>query len=217
MNVLVLGATGKVGRLTVEHALKNGHQVVALARRPESLKSLADDHGNKLRLVEGDVTNGPVVRDAMKDTDGIIATFGAPLNWQTLTTVPTVRTDGAVAFLNAMNHHQIKRIVLLSGIGVGNTLPGGRPIFRYVIRPLLLGRIYRDMARQEELLRETTTDWTIVRAAELTDADSEAAPRIISEGAGESASFITRRAVARFLVESLVRKDLIKKQFVLSH
>jgi uncharacterized protein YbjT (DUF2867 family) len=37
MKVIVFGATGTVGKLTVEQLLETGHKVTAFARHPEKL------------------------------------------------------------------------------------------------------------------------------------------------------------------------------------
>ena len=46
MKVVIFGANGKTGKLLVEQALAQGHQVIAYIRRPESL--LIDNPGLKI-------------------------------------------------------------------------------------------------------------------------------------------------------------------------
>ena len=48
MNVLIVGATGPTGRLAIERATALGHQVTALARRPEALAGVSG-----VRVVKG--------------------------------------------------------------------------------------------------------------------------------------------------------------------
>lgn len=38
MRVLICGATGNIGRLSVDKAIQAGHEVTAFARTPEKLK-----------------------------------------------------------------------------------------------------------------------------------------------------------------------------------
>jgi nucleoside-diphosphate-sugar epimerase len=57
MNVLVVGATGRTGRLLARGALGRGHAVTALVRAPEKLGDLA----GRVRVVAGDVLDGGIV------------------------------------------------------------------------------------------------------------------------------------------------------------
>jgi putative NADH-flavin reductase len=71
MDVLVLGATGSVGRLVVEEALRRGHRVTALVRHPEKLGAPA------VRAVEGDALDPAAVSRAVADQDAVIYVLGA--------------------------------------------------------------------------------------------------------------------------------------------
>ena len=62
MKVIVIGATGSVGALTVQQLLKEGHAVTAFARRPETLKV---DHTN-LKLHPGDALKPDQVQAAIQ-------------------------------------------------------------------------------------------------------------------------------------------------------
>ena len=60
MNFVVLGATGRTGRLVVEQAIAAGHTVTALVRSPEKLTT-----GNsKLRVISGEATDASAVSRA---------------------------------------------------------------------------------------------------------------------------------------------------------
>src|SRR3989442_2509631 len=72
MNLLVLGATGRTGRLVVEQALAAGHTVTALVRSPEKLAT-----GNSnLRVVSGSATDKADLSRALAGADGVISTLG---------------------------------------------------------------------------------------------------------------------------------------------
>jgi uncharacterized protein YbjT (DUF2867 family) len=55
MTVLVVGATGSIGRLVVESAVRRGHAVRALARDPRIARKLLPD----AEVVVGDLTRLP--------------------------------------------------------------------------------------------------------------------------------------------------------------
>src|SRR3979409_1428120 len=72
MNLLVLGATGRTGRLVVEQALAADHGVTALVRSPEKLTLV---HSN-LRVVAGEATDKSALSEALEGADAVISTLG---------------------------------------------------------------------------------------------------------------------------------------------
>lgn len=138
---------------------------------------------------------------ALAGTDAVICTFGAPLNWSTVTRVPTICRLGTRSVLQAMTHAGVSRIVCMTAIGLGESRGRGRRVFRSFIQPLLLGRIYADRNAQEDLVRASTTRWSIIRPAELTD-DPAGPWRTVdpADRSGPEPSRIPRTTVARFLI-----------------
>jgi NAD(P)-dependent dehydrogenase (short-subunit alcohol dehydrogenase family) len=63
---LVTGSSRGLGRQIAEKVLAAGHQLVATARRPESLADLVDRHGDRVRAVELDVTDPAAARAAVR-------------------------------------------------------------------------------------------------------------------------------------------------------
>ena len=72
MNVLVVGATGSIGRLVVEEALVQGHAVRALVRSQAKARQLPPE----TQLVIGDVTRPETLAAAVEGVDGIVFTHG---------------------------------------------------------------------------------------------------------------------------------------------
>ena len=198
MRVLICGATGNIGRLTVDKALKAGHEVTALARSPEKL----EDREN-LHKAQGDVMNAASIEAAMTGQEAVVIVFGAPLNWSTLTSVPDLCTVGTRNVISAMKQHGVKRLVCMTGIGAGDSKGHGRFVYDKLILPLLLGRIYVDKNRQEREVMESDLDWTIVRPTELTDEPESGDYRVLSDLKGQKAQTIARADVADFLVQQL--------------
>jgi uncharacterized protein len=62
VRIAVIGAAGRTGRLVVEQALERGHEVRALARRPDAI----DVRGPALQIVSVDVRNA----GALANSDG---------------------------------------------------------------------------------------------------------------------------------------------------
>ncbi|CDR35560.1 hypothetical protein NBRC10512_006386 [Rhodotorula toruloides] len=69
MLVFVTGASGFVGTAVTEELLANGHQVLGLARSPQSAQKLRDLGA---QVVEGSMTDHELVKETVKKVDGVI-------------------------------------------------------------------------------------------------------------------------------------------------
>jgi len=63
LRLVVIGATGGIGRAVVDQAKQRGHDVTALIRTPEKLGSLAE----KVHVIRGDPLDTEVVKRAISD------------------------------------------------------------------------------------------------------------------------------------------------------
>ncbi len=66
-----------------------------------------------------------------------------------------------------MTRHAVERLVILSAAGVGESWRQVPLLVRVLFR-MLLRNIHADHTAQEALVRTSSMDWTIVRAAILT-------------------------------------------------
>ena len=73
LTVLVVGATGSIGRLVVEEAVRKGHAVRALAREPRQVRRLLPD----VEVVAGDLTRPDTLTAAVDGVDAIVFTHGS--------------------------------------------------------------------------------------------------------------------------------------------
>ena len=98
MNVIVFGATGSIGRLTVNALLKSGHTVKAFARNPKKLKI----KNAKLIYSPGDVLDRVDVLEAVKGQDAVLVTLGSGMSRKSI-----VRSKGTLNIINAMQSQRI--------------------------------------------------------------------------------------------------------------
>ena len=80
----------------------------------------------------------------------------------------TTLTTGTRTIVDGMTRHAVERLVILSAAGVGESW-GQVPLLARVLFRTLLRNIHADHTAQEALVRTSSMDWTIVRAAILTD------------------------------------------------
>ncbi|MEU4600322.1 NAD(P)-binding oxidoreductase [Nocardia sp. NPDC023988] len=106
MKIAVLGATGQTGRLLVTCALERGHEVVALARRPDQIEARPG-----LRVVRADVAEPGSVPAAVRGADAILSGLGVTKKQD-----PAILVDGALQIAAAA-----PRVVWLTSLGMGAT------------------------------------------------------------------------------------------------
>ncbi|MDX2017545.1 MAG: NAD(P)H-binding protein [Planctomycetota bacterium] len=215
MRLSILGAAGKVGRLTVAEALARGHHVRALARTPARIP-LTPGPGS-LERVAGDVLDPSAVERAVAGADAVVCTFGAPLTWETITREPTICERGTRTALEAMARAGVDRLICMTAIGLGESRTRGRWVFRSIIRPLLLGRIYADRERQERLVRASGVRWSLVRPAELTDAPAGPWRAVDPDDhTGAEPARVPRATVAGFLMHEAATGEFLGRAPILT-
>ena len=68
LEILVYGASGKIGRHVVSEALQRGHRVTAVSRNPENIKN----QGKTLNVVRGDILDTDSVRRLLAGMDVVV-------------------------------------------------------------------------------------------------------------------------------------------------
>ena len=158
MKIIVFGATGTVGRRIVDRALLEGHAVTAFARKAASVTL---DHP-RLTVAEGDAMNAEDVSIAVAGHDAAIVALGAGRNGE-------VRSKGTQNVVNAMQQHGVRRLIVQSTLGAGDSRPALNFWWRRIMFGLLLRPAYLDHQRQEEIVSASGLDWTLVRPSAFSD------------------------------------------------
>lgn len=195
MRLLLIGATRGIGRQTLAQALAGGHEVRVLARRPQRL----DLRHERLTVLPGDIEEEAVVFQAVAGMEAVVVTIGIRPTWQPV----TVFSRGTKNVLTAMAAQGVPRLLVVTGIGAGDSKGHGGFFYDLIFQPLLLKTIYEDKDRQEELIRQSGTDWTIVRPGFLTNGPLTGRYRVITDLTGVIAGKISRADVAHFLLQEL--------------
>lgn len=180
--VLVVGATGSIGRLVVAEALRAGYETRALVRSAASAESFPPG----TRVVVGDLTTVDGVRDAVAGVTGVVFTHGSHGGAHEAETVDY----GAVRnVLHAVESPV--RIALMSTVGVTKRTPG------------------HDWKRRgERLVRASGLPYTVVRPGWF-DYNGPAENRLVmvqgdTRWAGDPTDgVVARAAIAHVLLASL--------------
>ncbi|HWM53757.1 MAG TPA: NAD(P)H-binding protein [Thermoplasmata archaeon] len=156
LNIVVIGSTGRTGRLVLDEGLRRGHSMTAFTRRPEGLAGV---RGLK-SVVQGDGRKLDDIRHAVAGQDAVISIVGAEGRGPT-----TVMSDVTRAELEAMGEAGIRRLVTVSV----SAIEGRRPWIVINLVRWILRKPYADFAQMERLVTSSGVDWTIVRPPYLTN------------------------------------------------
>ena len=159
MIIAVFGATGGTGKQVVQQALEQGHTVRALVRAP---RKLALNHEN-LHVVEGNVLEQESVETTLAGAGAVVCSLGHSDN-----NPPDVVSAGTANIIAGMQALAIKRLVVVTSLGVGDSIDQV-PFFFKTLMKTVLRQAMADKEVQEQLVRESGLDWIIVRPGGLTD------------------------------------------------
>lgn len=195
MKVIVFGATGTVGAPTVRRMLKEGHKVSAFARKPEQL----DFSDENLRLIAGDAMDGAAVADAISGHDAVVITLGSGMLRKSL-----IRSRGTMNVIRGMQRGGVSRLICQSTLGAHESWDNLNFFWKRIMFGILLRPIFLDHELQENLVRASGLDWTIVRPSAFTDGpETGAFTEAFSSAQRNLALKISRADVAGFLNRQL--------------
>ena len=154
--ILILGANGQLARNTTRMLLdRTDANLTLYLRRANRLKNPAPE---RVGIVEGDVLDAKVLRQAMKGQDVVYANLAGEMAKQ------------AQAVIDAMHAAGLKRLIFISSMGIYGEVPGEN--YRSILDP------YRDSAA---LIERSDLDYTILRPGWFTRAP-QGACRITQKG-----------------------------------
>lgn len=159
MNLALFGATGGTGQQIAAQALAAGHSVQALARNPERLPF----HDPRLTVISGDVLDAHAVDKTIAEVDAVIVTLGNTANnpdW--------IVSNGTQVIVDAMKQRRIRRLIVISSIGVGDSKDQVPFAFKILMKTVVK-KPMEDKECQEQIVRTSGLDWTIVRPGGLTN------------------------------------------------
>jgi putative NADH-flavin reductase len=208
LKILVIGGTSGIGRETAQLALERGHTVTVFARHPPAKPQPHE----RLRYLQGDVTDPNAVNAAVAGEDVIVLTISAAPSRGPV----SVFSSGTRNVLDAMRAANIMRLIAVTGIGAGDSRGHGGFFYDHVVMPLLLQQVYQDKDRQEALIRGTTANWTIVRPGFLTNAGAAGRYQVVRNLAGVRSGSVARADVARFIIASAESSLFLRDTVLLS-
>jgi putative NADH-flavin reductase len=200
MNLLIFGATGETGRELVKQALAQGNTVTAFVRDSGKLDM---QHPN-LKIVEGNITDTTTVERIVQGQDAVFSTLGS----RSLKKNPAL-VKGIYTIVRAMEEQSVQRFIYQSSLGVGNSQEHLNFLVRYIVIPLVLRNAIADHEDKEQIVRQSSLDWVIIRPAGLTNG-----PHTGEYRHGESMQYgakISRADVADFMLKQATDTTYLHK------
>jgi putative NADH-flavin reductase len=200
MKVLVLGASGRLGRALLTRALAADCTVTAFTRHPAPL--LTGDPA--IRIFGGSVHDARAVDRAMHNQDAVI---WAVANRPTADRSPVPLLYGTRVVIRAMTQAGTPRLIYVSDAGLHDHAaqgPGG------ILRSVLGHGARREARDREAAVRESPLDWTIVRPARLTAGPHTGSYAALLD-APAGASQISRTDAAAFITSQLREQTFVRQ------
>jgi len=205
--VCIVGASGKLGRYMVQHALDRGYEVVGVCRE-RSVPKLAG-FADRITIVPGPTNDREVIRQAVAGCDGVLTVL-----------VPWGVHQYSSGTAQAVLDYSVPDARLVFSCGWHITRDGKDQYswrFRAAVRIMTrLARFVRvvEIDDQVEACRRIFASdrrWTVVRGSDLEEGESQGLP-VWSRHVGDPvlASNLTRRVdFALFMVAALTDDTLI--------
>jgi hypothetical protein len=207
--VCIVGASGKLGRYMVRHALDRGYQVVGVCRE-QSVPKL-EQFAGRITVVPGATNDAKVIKQAVAGCDGVLVVL-----------VPRGVNGYSTGTAQAVLDHAPPGARLVFSCGWHITRDG-QDVYSWKLKAVVkvfgpLARLVRfaDLDDQVAACRRvfaSDTRWTVVRGSDLEEGDSQGLP-VWSRHVGDPIleSNRTRRVdFALFMVQALDNDELVQE------
>ncbi|MCO4772247.1 MAG: NAD(P)H-binding protein [Deltaproteobacteria bacterium] len=197
MKVVVLGASGGVGRELVTQAKKRGHDVTAVGRASSSIEV-----PDGVSVVRCDLSDEAGLTGAFAGADVVLSGVGLRLPGLSpfaKAEVPDLLTTTTPVVVAAMKAAGVGKVVAVSAGGVGDSralMPG---FFKVFIALTSMRGAYKELEVMEQVYRDSGLDVCCVRPTGLSD--DEATGKAVSTRKLDGRAEIPRADVAAWMLD----------------
>lgn len=199
MNILVLGATGRVGSHIVTYALHDRHHVTVLVRTPEKIQI----NNENLTIIQGNVLNKDDIVRAIHGIDVVISA----LNTDGTTTL----SESMPFIIEAMENEGIKRIITIGTAGILQSRATPNSLrYQSSESKQKSTRAAKEHHKVYDVLKQSTLEWTIICPTYLPDGERVGNYRIDRNYLPEGGVKISVPDTAEFTFKQIKASDYIK-------
>ena len=166
MKILILGATGRTGRIFTQKALEEGHTVTAYVRNPNKARALLGTHPN-LTITPGDLNDAERLAAASAGQDVMVSILGQKATVREFLH-STFLQERLPLIMQTVTGTGVKHCVLLSAYGVGDTVRTASLPMRLACKVIMRG-IFTDKVKADALVAEYQPYISRAHPGRLTD------------------------------------------------
>lgn len=188
-SVAVFGGTGSIGQLVVEKLSKSQTKVKVLTRKMPNAQM-----AENCEYFVGNVLDLNAVDNVVSKEDVVLITLG--FNDSARDTM----SRGTANIVNVMKSKGCDRIICLSAQGAGDSWDHMPSDFKEMVsKDEILSASFKDHGIQEDLIKNSDLDWTIVRPTEIVDSSMPGKVFTVNEYRDDLIFQISRQHVAEFI------------------
>ncbi|RPJ75467.1 MAG: SDR family oxidoreductase [Alphaproteobacteria bacterium] len=209
MKVAIFGASGPTGKLAVQQALAQGHQVTAFVRNPEKF---TQSHPG-LTVIKADALIPSTFENYLKGHDVVLSALGIGQSFKDT----SLYSESGKNIIEAMRKSRVHKFICLTSGGVEDDDPSFEFVYKLIFRRLLR-KPYDNMKKLESYLQSVNDiDWIIVRPSRLTDTPLTGIYRVSPRYAPKGGSKISRTDIAQFMLNQLNSTEWLRKTPTLTY
>jgi nucleoside-diphosphate-sugar epimerase len=223
MHFLLLGGSGRTGKLVIGEILSRGNTVTALVRNTASLeprKGLIVVQGTPLDIDDVDKAfkaSTPVVPDAGIMTIASVRESDSPFAKQV--SPPRLLADSSKNLVEVLKKNNVKRVVIMSTMGVGDSWASLPILSKLVMGYSNIKYTLEDHNLLDTEIRGSGMDFTLVRPTRLEyDEKVKMVKTYGSDGKGHGMmSSMTTGTAANFLAQVAEGKEWVCEAIAISN
>jgi putative NADH-flavin reductase len=201
--VAIIGGTGKAGRYLLKKIINEPINIKALIRKADQSNGATPN----LQIIFGDVKDYATVQALIRDCDAVISTLGLGIPPDE----PTLFGKATHNILKAMDHHQVRRYIAITGLNVDTLFDHksektkSATAWMHEHFPVST----KDRQLEYELLTKSSADWTLLRLPLIEQTDFVKEISISLDDCPSDT--ISAASLAEFLIHQLYDTSFIKK------
>lgn len=196
MNVIVFGSTGQTGLQLINQLIKADHQVTAFARTPSKLAAFK----SKISIITGDARDQASVDRAVSGQDAVMHALS-----ENITEKTDIQTVFAENLVKAMRKASIKRLIVLSARGAGDSRQQVPLVVELLLRTVLKN-LFIDKRNAEDKIIASSLDYTLVRPLIL--ANGALRGGVITTESPKSLKWLINRADVAACMVAQLKSDI---------
>jgi uncharacterized protein YbjT (DUF2867 family) len=203
--VLIIGGSGRTGKLVIDELLTRGHEVTALVRSPESLQAKPN-----LKTVTGTPMKIEDVRTAFAASrpDVVVVTLSAPRAgdspFAANISPPRLMADSNANVVTVMKEYNTPKVVIMQAFGVAESWPNMHWVLRLLMKKSNMIYQYDDHNLVAKEVKASGENYVFVRPSRLEEGAAKPIREWANDGKGvPMMGACTRGSVASFMAEAV--------------